>query len=214
MSDEPDATAEGGARASTVTVTTRPLLTPESFSGKGSFSEWLQHFEGVAAINKWDDAAKLLWLRIRLVGSFQEHLYNLRKVFERLREAGLTLKPTKCFFFFRLRCSISDTSSPEREFPQILPKLARWWDDPPPSQRKMFNSFSGLQGITGGLFEISPQLQNHSIASQKKQPNSNGQQSAMRHFKPCISGFAQHPSWHFQISTSHLFWTLMRTTQE
>ena len=50
-------------------MTTRPLLTSESFSGKGSFSDWLQHFEGVAAINKWEDAAKLLWLRLRLVGA-------------------------------------------------------------------------------------------------------------------------------------------------
>ena len=72
--DEADAATRGSerdARTSAVTVTTRPLLTPESFSGKGSFSEWLQHFEGVAAINQWDDAAKLLWLRVRLVGSAQ-----------------------------------------------------------------------------------------------------------------------------------------------
>ena len=64
-----DDETDGGAR--TVTVTTRPLLTPEPFSGKGSFTEWLQHFEGVAAINKWDDAAKLLWLRVRLIGTAQ-----------------------------------------------------------------------------------------------------------------------------------------------
>jgi hypothetical protein len=31
----------------------------------------MQHFDGVAAINKWDDAAKLLWLRVRLVGTAQ-----------------------------------------------------------------------------------------------------------------------------------------------
>ena len=31
--------------------------------------------------------------------SFQEHLHNLRQVFQRLREAGLMLKPTKCVFF-------------------------------------------------------------------------------------------------------------------
>ena len=54
-----------------MTVTTRPLLTPESFLGKGSFSEWLQHFEGVATINKWDDATELLWLRVRLVEAAQ-----------------------------------------------------------------------------------------------------------------------------------------------
>ena len=63
--------AEEGTHTSAVTMTTRPLLMPESFSGKGSFSDWLQHFEGVTAINKWDDAAKLLWLRVRLVGTAQ-----------------------------------------------------------------------------------------------------------------------------------------------
>ena len=35
------------------------------------FSKWIEHFEAVAAINKWDDASKLLWLRIRLVGGGQ-----------------------------------------------------------------------------------------------------------------------------------------------
>ena len=66
-----DDPAEEGTRTSAVTMTTRPVLMPESFLGKGSFSDWLQHFEGVAAINKWDNAAKLLWLRVRLVGAAQ-----------------------------------------------------------------------------------------------------------------------------------------------
>ena len=30
--------------------------------------------------------------------SFEEHLHNLSKVFERLRNAGLKLHPSKCFF--------------------------------------------------------------------------------------------------------------------
>ena len=72
MADDDDTvTAEGSARTRAATMTTRPLLMPESFSGKGSFSDWLQHFEGVSAINKWDDAAKLLWLRVRLIGAAQ-----------------------------------------------------------------------------------------------------------------------------------------------
>ena len=49
----------------------RPLITPEPFSGTGTFSEWIEHFEVVAAINKWDDNAKLLWLRVRLAGGAQ-----------------------------------------------------------------------------------------------------------------------------------------------
>ena len=61
MADE-EPRGSGTVGGATETVTTRPLLTPEPFSGKGSFTEWLQHFEGVAAINKWDDTSKLLWL--------------------------------------------------------------------------------------------------------------------------------------------------------
>ena len=42
-----------------------------TFSGAGAFSEWIEHFEAVAAINQWDDEDKLLWLRVRLVGGAQ-----------------------------------------------------------------------------------------------------------------------------------------------
>ena len=49
----------------------RPLLMPEPFTGTGSFGDWVDHFESVAAINEWDDAAKLLWMRVRLVGRAQ-----------------------------------------------------------------------------------------------------------------------------------------------
>ena len=65
--------SEGGATTATNTtsVSQRPLITPEPFSGTGRFSEWIQHLEAVAAINKWDDAAKLLSLRVRLMGGAQ-----------------------------------------------------------------------------------------------------------------------------------------------
>lgn len=38
---------------------------PEAFSGEGSFTDWLDHFMGVARINKWKDE-KTLWLRVCL----------------------------------------------------------------------------------------------------------------------------------------------------
>ena len=44
----------------------RPLVLPEPFTGEGSWDQWIAHFENVAAVNGWDDAAKLLWLRARL----------------------------------------------------------------------------------------------------------------------------------------------------
>ena len=46
----------------------RPLMLPEPFTGDGSWTLWQSHFDDVAAVNGWDDAAKLLWLRVRLTG--------------------------------------------------------------------------------------------------------------------------------------------------
>lgn len=89
--DESRGDGSGCGSSSTVTVTTRPLLTPEPFLGKGSFSEWLQHFEGLAAINKWDDVVKLLWLRVRLIGAAQTAYGRLPNT-ARESYANLTMK--------------------------------------------------------------------------------------------------------------------------
>ena len=43
----------------------QPLMTPEPFNGTGSFDDWVDHFEGVAAVNEWDDTAILLWMRVK-----------------------------------------------------------------------------------------------------------------------------------------------------
>ena len=48
-----------------------PAVLPETFSGDGSFVDWLDHFEAVAEVNAWGNAAKALWLRVRLVGHAQ-----------------------------------------------------------------------------------------------------------------------------------------------
>ena len=67
-----DPSASGGDVTAAVSATpTRPLITPEPFTGSGSFSEWIEHFKTVAAINKWVDNGKLLWLRVRRVGGAQ-----------------------------------------------------------------------------------------------------------------------------------------------
>ena len=60
--------ASGGSGSVTIT---RPFIMPEPFSGTGAFCKWIEHFEAVAAINRWDDEAKLLRLRVRLVGGVQ-----------------------------------------------------------------------------------------------------------------------------------------------
>lgn len=68
---------DGGGTPPTPDATTastrppRPLITPDAFSGDGNWDEWIEHFEGSAQVNGWDDATKLLWLRVRLTGRAQ-----------------------------------------------------------------------------------------------------------------------------------------------
>ena len=50
----------------------RPLVLPETVSGEGCWSDWREHFGSVATLNDWDDAAKLRWIRTRLVGRAQK----------------------------------------------------------------------------------------------------------------------------------------------
>ena len=56
----------------------RPIVLPDTFNGEGSsWSEWKYHFTNVAQVNGWDDEAKLLWLRVRLVGRAQRNIQRL-----------------------------------------------------------------------------------------------------------------------------------------
>ena len=61
-------------------MASRPAVLPETYGGDGSFSDWCDHFESVAQVNGWDNAAKSLWLRVRLVGRAQS-------AYKRLSEA-------------------------------------------------------------------------------------------------------------------------------
>ena len=47
------------------------VATPEIYSGKGSFTDWVYHFESVAKLNSWDHNAMAQWLAVRLVGRAQ-----------------------------------------------------------------------------------------------------------------------------------------------
>ena len=49
----------------------RPLVLPEPFTGEIDYCDWIDHFENVAAVNAWDDGAKLQWLKVRLTGRAQ-----------------------------------------------------------------------------------------------------------------------------------------------
>ena len=77
--------------------------------------------------------------------SFEDHLHNLRRVFERVQEAGLTLKPTKCTFFqtkvFYLGYFVSREGISTD--PVKIDKKARW---PTPQSAKDVQQFLSLAG--------------------------------------------------------------------
>ena len=61
----------------------KPVITPEAFTGAGTtrWDEWIEHFESVADVNKWDtDADNLKWLKVRLTS-------RAMKAFRQLLEA-------------------------------------------------------------------------------------------------------------------------------
>ena len=60
----------------------KPVALPEIFTGDGkqSWSDWLDHFDGVADVNEWDAGAKRKWIQARLTG-------RVATAFRRLPEA-------------------------------------------------------------------------------------------------------------------------------
>lgn len=59
-------------------MATKPLVLPDPYNGEGSWTDWKIHFDNVAKVNEWDnDAKKLPWLRVRLVGKAQKALQRV-----------------------------------------------------------------------------------------------------------------------------------------
>ena len=40
----------------------------KAFSAEGNVDDWIDHFEGIAAVNGWKAEESALWLRARLTG--------------------------------------------------------------------------------------------------------------------------------------------------
>ena len=49
----------------------KPVIAPEAYNSEGSFTDWLDHFESIAALNKWNKEEKTLWLHVCLTGKAQ-----------------------------------------------------------------------------------------------------------------------------------------------
>ena len=58
----------------------KPVVLPDVFTGEKNWDEWIDHFDSVAAVNGWEAAAKLQWLRVCLTG-------RAAKTFRRLPQA-------------------------------------------------------------------------------------------------------------------------------
>ena len=74
MTSPSDNPVQEGERQATATG---PLVLPVKFNGTGNFNEWISHFEGIAAINKWTDDDKGLWLKVRLTDKAHVALMRL-----------------------------------------------------------------------------------------------------------------------------------------
>ena len=58
-------------------MASRPAVIPEAFTGDGEWTQWIYHFENTAAVNEWNNAKKLLWLKARLTRRAQLALQHL-----------------------------------------------------------------------------------------------------------------------------------------
>ena len=94
--------------------------------------------------------------------SFEEHLRRLRLVFDRIRTAGLKLKPTKCQFLKREVSFLGHVVSSEgiKTDPDKVETVRTW---PTQVDIKELQASLVLQVTIGGLFLDSQSSQNHSI---------------------------------------------------
>ncbi|XP_060070207.1 uncharacterized protein LOC132550192 [Ylistrum balloti] len=78
--------------------------------------------------------------------TFEEHLIVLKELFERLRKAGLTARPSKCFMGFRSLDCLGHVVGDERLQPQPQ-KIRAIEDAPRPGTKTQLRSFLGLVGF-------------------------------------------------------------------
>ena len=102
--------------------------------------------------------------------SFGEHIKNLNLVLQRLREANLNVKPSKCSFLRREVQYLGHNISREEVIPgpSKTEKVATW---PVPVTPKEVQQFLGLAGYYRQFVKTTPQSLNLSIDLQSGHPN-------------------------------------------
>ena len=111
----------------------------------------------------WPSERELPCLFGRYLGlgqTFQEHASNLAKVFSRLQEAGLRLKPSKCYLAKKEVKYLGYVVS-HRGVAADQDKVEAVRNYPVPTDLKSLRSFLGL--TTGDSYPDSLVLQNHCI---------------------------------------------------
>ena len=78
--------------------------------------------------------------------SIESHVAKLRSVFERLENAGLTIKPSKCKFFQEKLIFLGHEISSKGIAPNNL-KIKAVEDFPVPKTKKELRAFLGLAGF-------------------------------------------------------------------
>ena len=108
---------------------------------------------------------------IIIVGrSFEEHLKNIRKVFQKLKEANLKLSPSKCKLFRRKVTYLGHIISPEgvQTDPEKIKAVKEWC---PPQDVHQLKSFLGLctyyRRFVKGFSKIARPLHKLTEAKQK-----------------------------------------------
>ena len=94
---------------------------------------------------QWSECLVYLDDVIVLGRTFEEHLCHLQSVFQRLRESGLRLKPSKCFFFRHQVQYLGHIISREgiATDPAKTDKVSTW---PTPSSKRETQRFLGFAG--------------------------------------------------------------------
>ena len=73
---------EGGSTSSP-----RLAVLPETFDGTKNWDNWYFQFENIAAVNGWNDAEKLRWLRLHRMGRLHKVLHHLPEASQETYEA-------------------------------------------------------------------------------------------------------------------------------